>query len=374
MASYEVFENKLLERFLDELVFIDLKPEKKWGIHDMVWPNEVPIPIFTSDLAAHIKENDIEKIPMLALLKGFVYYVGAEGDAQKVQSPYVEFLNTMDPEFYASVLIDGIKLAENEAFVEAILYLRAVTRLKPDNIDAWYNKARCYYDIGVLKENKAFNKMAMHDFEKVSAYTTEISEVYYYLGFCYYADAQYAKAYETWKLGLRGNLSIDAKEEIIVAISKIEDQVQYEKGVKLILEGRNDEGLEILKVLEETHDEWWELVFFIGVGLRMQDLYEDAIGYFLKVLTLNTGHIQAMNELGMCFLAVGDIDAAKKHYKEALRLSPKNPELICNMGIVYLNEGNLLDAQANFEKAYELSPDDEVIKMWLSHVNEKILQ
>lgn len=374
MASYEVFENKLLEKFLDELVFIDLKPEKKWGLNEMKWPNEMPIPIFTSELATHIKENDIEKIPMLALLKGFVYYIGAEGDAQKVQSPYVEFLNAMDPDFYTSILHDAIKLAENDAFVEAILYFRAVTRIKPDSIDAWYNKARCYYDIGILKENKEFNKMAMHDFEKVCTLTTAISEVYYYLGFCYYADAQYTKAYEAWKLGLKGDLSIDEKEEIVVAISKIEDHVQYEKGVKLILEGRHDEGLELLRAIEEVHDEWWELMFFIGVGLRMQELYEDAIGYFLKVLTLNTGHIQSMNELGMCFLAVGDIDAAKKHYTEALRLSPKNPELICNMGIVFLNEGNLLDAQANFEKAHVLSPDDEVIRMWLRHVNEKILQ
>ena len=65
-----------------------------------------------------------------------------------------------------------------------------------------------------------------------------------------------------------------------------------------------------------------------------------------------------------------DFDEAIKYYKEALRLSPENSEILCNLGIVYLNKGMESEARLYIEKAHDIAPDDEVVHMWLSHINK----
>lgn len=372
MATYQEFRAKLLERFLSDIVFIELKPGKKMIVGDYTVPEEIPIPVYMLDLANHIKNEDIENIPVVAIIKGLVYYLGADQDVKGYSESYVSLLNAIDPQITVSINLDAIKLAENRDFVHAILYFNAVLNIDPHNLDAFYNMGRCYLDLAITKEIDEMYLMAKHCFEESVKLKNDFAEAYFSLGVCLYNEDLFLEAEEAWITALRLDLPVEIRDEAVDALGRVRDKALFERGSELIMNHRITEGLEILRTLEEDHDDWWNLLFFIGVGYRTQELYEEAILYFLKVLTLNTGHIQTMNEIGICFLSVGDLKAARKYFKEALRLSPDNAELICNLGIVALNEGDMNEAHSRFIKAYELAPDDEVVAMWLSHINQDL--
>ncbi|MBE0449202.1 MAG: tetratricopeptide repeat protein [Clostridia bacterium] len=370
MASYQEFQAKLLERFLSDIVFIELKPGKKMTVGDHTVPDGIPIPVYMFDLANHIKNEDIENIPVVAIIKGLVYYLGADQDVNGYSDSYVSLLEAIDPKMTVSINLDAIKFAENRDYVPAILYFNAVLNIDPHNLDAVYNMGRCYLDLAIAKEIEEMYLMAKQCFESSIKIKSDFAEAHFGLGVCLYNEELYLEAEGAWITALRLELPLEMRDEAIDALGRVRDKALFERGSELIMNHRINEGLEILKALEEDHDDWWNLLFFIGVGYRAQELYEEAISYFLKVLTLNTGHIQTMNEIGICFLSVGDLKAAGKYFKEALRLSPDNAELICNLGIVALNEGDLDEARGRFSKAYELSPHDEVVAMWLSHIHQ----
>lgn len=372
MASFQEFQAKLLERFLSDIVFIELKPGKNMTVGDYTVPTDIPIPVYMLDLANQIKKDDIENIPIVAIIKGLVYYLGADQDVKGYSKSYVALLEAIDPQITVSINFDALKLADNRDFIHAILYFNAVLNIDAHNLDALYNMGRCYLDLAITKDINEMYLMAKQCFEESLKLKSDFAEAYFSLGVCLYNEDLFLEAEEAWITALRLELPLEMRDEVIDALGRVRDKALFERGSELIINHRISEGLEILKSLEEDHDDWWNLLFFIGVGYRVQELYEEAIPYFLKVLTLNTGHIQTMNEIGICFLSVGDLKAAKKYFKEALRLSPDNAELICNLGIVALNEGDVNEAHSKFIKAYELAPHDEVVAMWLSHINQTL--
>lgn len=363
---------KLLKRFLNDVIFVELKPENQAVLAGLSAPLNATLPLFVDDLAVKIKENDVDQIPVVALIKGLVYAVGAQAELP-YRSFYVELLKHIDSEIGMRIITDGIRFAEEGQYSNAILYFNAVLAIDETSIDALYNMGRAFDDLS--------EKEARHDLKVLSKWcyekTIEIDPTFAYghfsLGFALYNDEKFSDAESHWLMALNGELPDEMREELIVGLGKVKDRATYERGYELILAGRVEEGLELLKALEDDHDEWWNLLFFIGLGYRMLEQYEDALAYFLKVMTLNTGHIKTMNEIAICLLSLGDFNEAERYLKEAIRLSPENSELLCNMGIVHLQKGDHITARIFFDRAHEAAPDDEVVNMWLAHINQKLI-
>ncbi|GAB6106211.1 tetratricopeptide repeat protein [Fusibacter bizertensis] len=370
---------RLLKRFVNDVVFIELKPGHQLAVEGVDFPENITLPVFIDELAKGIKSNEVEEIPVLGLIKGLVYIIGSEAKIEHYNF-YLSLLSAIDDQIEnasskltMSILMDGLRYAEDKQFANAILYFNAVLKLDPNNVDAYYNMGRSFEDLSNEDERSELKKLAKYCFEKCLAIEPNFSYAHFNLGFLYYNEENYQLAEMHWLNSLKIGLTDEMKEEVVVGLGRVKDKAAYEKGYELILAGRVDEGLEILKALEEDHDEWWNLLFFIGVGYRMLEQYEDALAYFLKVMSLNTGHIQTMNELGICLLSLGDYDEAEKYFKEAIRLSPQNAEIICNLGIVYYNRGDESTARSYFQTASELAPEDEVVQMWKDHINKKLM-
>jgi tetratricopeptide (TPR) repeat protein len=58
---------------------------------------------------------------------------------------------------------------------------------------------------------------------------------------------------------------------------------------------------------------------------------------------------------------LGDLDAAKKHIAEALRLEPRNKGFWSNKGLYHLIEGDLTEAGIALRKARQVEPKDSVV-------------
>jgi len=370
--NFKEIQAKILKRFLDEIVFIELKEGHTLNFKDIEMPEKIMLPVYISDLANRIKANDIDNIPAIAIIKGLVYVVGADTQLE-TRKFYISLLKAIDSNIVLSILNDGIKYASEGQYSNAILYFNAALNIDDGNIDAYYNLGRSFEDLSLAEERPDLIKLGKYCFEQCLIIDPNFAYAHFSLGFMLYNEENYKLAETHWLKALKYELPESMKEELVMGLGRVKDKASYERGYELILAGRVEEGLEILVSLEEMHDEWWDLLFFIGVGYRMLEQFEDALGYFLKVMNLNTGHIQTMNEVGICLLSLGDYDEAEKYLKEAMRLSPENSELICNMGIVYLNKGDNQTARELFDKAHLISPEDEVVQMWLNHINSKMI-
>lgn len=363
---------KILRRFLDDIIFIELKEGHALNLQGVQNPDKIMLPVYISELANRIKSNDIDNIPAIAIIKGLVYVIGADTKLD-VRNYYISLLKSIDVNIVISILSDGIRYAEEKQYANAILYFNAALNIDENNLDAYYNLGRSFEDLSEVDERPELKKLGKYCYEQCLKINPDFAYAHFSLGFSLYNEENYRLAEKHWLTALKYELPESMKEELVMGLGRVKDKASYERGYELILANRVDEGLEILLTLEEMHDEWWELLFFIGVGYRMLEQYEDALNYLLKVMNLNTGHIQTMNEIGICLLSLGDYDEAEKYYKEATRLSPENSELICNLGIVYYNKGDEIKARELFDRASQISPEDEVIQMWINHINSKMM-
>lgn len=366
--NFKAVRSQILSRFLQEIVFVELKENQTIKLTQEKLPAKILLPVIIEDLAETIRQNDYDQIPPLAILKGLVIVIGADHELEN-HAFYVTLLKSIDEKMYLSILHDGIRYAESRQFARAILYFSAVLALDVQNIDAYYNMGRSFEDLSEQENRPDLLALAKHCYNQTVSINPEFAGGYHRLGFLLYNDALYKDAESIWIQALKYDMPLEMREEIVVGLGRVRDKAAFVQGYELILAGRVPEGLEILKSLEEDHDEWWDLLFFIGVGYRMLEQFEDALAYFLKVMSLNTGHIQTMNEIGICLIALGDYDEAERYYKEAMRLSPDHAELTCNMGIVYYHRGDYSGAKHYFMKAYDLSPEDEVVSLWLNEIN-----
>jgi len=360
--------SKQLKSFLSDIVFINLKTEHLNGIP---WQSDIPLPVYMTTLANKIKADEIETIPSEAIVKGLVTILGADPKF-KYNDAYIAFIGNLEADFVQKIVMSGIQIAEAKRYREAILYFNAALVLEEEQIDALFNMGRAYQDLYESNNDQKLLPFIKYYYEKTVELAPDFGLVYYALGFFYYNESKYEEAEMQWLHALQCDITYEVKEDVVSALSKVKDRAIYERGKTYILSGRLNEGLELLKSIEELHDDWWELNFFIGLGLRLEEAYEEALPYFIKTLNLNSGAIYAMNEIGVCLIAIGDYEEALKYYKEALRLAPENAEFVCNRGVVYYHMKEYDEAYNLIEHAHDLAPDDEVINMWYEHLKSLV--
>jgi tetratricopeptide (TPR) repeat protein len=91
-----------------------------------------------------------------------------------------------------------------------------------------------------------------------------------------------------------------------------------------------------------------------------RDNYDAAIYLFNKAVDLNPDNEYLYNDLGLCYVALGDIDLAIPEFSKAIELNSDCVEAYYNRGLAYFGQGrragNLPNAISDFTKAIELEP------------------
>jgi tetratricopeptide (TPR) repeat protein len=95
---------------------------------------------------------------------------------------------------------------------------------------------------------------------------------------------------------------------------------------------------------EEPH--LWTLQTNLGVVLKQQGKFEEAIARFRQALRDNPRFMQAHNNLGNALSAAGRWQEAEAEFLSALALSPSNPVLLGNLADNYFRQGNIGKALA----------------------------
>jgi len=363
--------DKLLKSKLDEVVFIELKPEAKAQVNQMTLDPSKPLPIVLEDVVNKVKGVNASDITAGNLIRGMGFIIGVDEDFPH-KTYYVDLLTAIDPNVGMYLLKHGLDLANANNKLGALIYFKASLLFVEDEINPLINYARCCVELGYEKDetDMVLIEEAKEVFESLIKKYPESPYAYYHLGFLYSNNNEYKLAEQVWVKAIKLNIGDNEKHEIVKNLHDLNAKIKFEEGHTLILDGRVDEGLEILLALEPEYVDWWNLMFFIGLGYRMSEEYDLALKYFSKVMELNTGHAQTCNEMGLCYMTMGRFEDAIKAFKEALKMDRDNPEMLCNLGIVYIQLNELHEAENYLMKSYEKNPEDEITISWIKRLNQ----
>ncbi len=359
------------KKYTKDISFIELKPDAFVDINSYKVGGGTPLPILVDDLVGEVKD-DSDEIKFVNMINGMIYTIGIDSDFPHAEE-YKKILKAYDEGIENYMIYSAMEFMKENKVDEAMIYLRAVYALNEDNIPAVYNysialeeRAKIAYEKDDKKLGTEFLKEAMSKMEEVrdkdDDENREFPLAYYKLGFYYKAFHKFILAKETWEKFIEITDNTEEIDEVREILQSIEDDVQYEEGYSLVLEGHPKEGVEKLLPLTEKFKNWWNLDFVIGVGYRQLGAFEKAIYHFKKVLEVNPAQVDTLNEMGLCKANQGDMEAAVEFFDKAVKMNPNNHEIICNRGMAKLQLGDVDGATEDIEKAHSIAPEDEIVK------------
>lgn len=356
---------------LDEVVFIELKPDAKAVINTMTLDPSKPLPVMFQDVMDKVNGVSASDITAGNLIRGMSFIISVDEEFPH-KTYYHDLMLAIDENVGLYLLKHAFDLANEKKLVDALIYFKASLMFVDDEINVLSNYGRCCVDLAYEKEEtqNLFIAEAKEVFESLMKKYPDHPHAYYHLGFMYSNENQYKLAEEAWVRAIKLNIGENEKHEIVKNLHDLNAKIKFEEGHTLVLDGRPEEGLEILLALEPEYVDWWNLMFFIGLAYRMTKEYDLALKYFSKVMELNTGHVQTYNEIGLCYMTMGRFEEAAKAFKEALKMDRENSEILCNMGIVQIQLGELDEAERFFMRSFKADPEDEITSSWIKKLNE----
>lgn len=362
---------KLFRSKLDEVVFIELKPDAKAKINQMTLDPAIPLPVMFVDVMDKVNGVTAADITAANMIKGMAFIMSVDEDFPH-KTYYQDVMMAIDDNFGMFLLKHAFDLANENNKLNALIYFKASLMFVENEIDVLTNYGRCCIELAYAEEktDHIFLEEAKEVFESLIRKYPEHPHAYYHIGFMYSNEDQYKLAEQAWVKAIKLDIGENEKHDIVTRLHDLNAKIKFEEGHTLILDGRVDEGLEILLALEPEYVEWWNLMFFIGLGYRMNNEYENALKYFSKVMELNTGHVQTYNEIGLCYMTMGRFEEAIKAFKEALKMDRENAEILCNLGIVYIQLNELDEAESVLMRSFKKDPEDEITSSWIKKLNE----
>lgn len=363
--------DKYLLRKTEELAFITVKKDGDFHLDGYEIPKEgLNVPIKNDVLVKGIKEKTAQEgLNSMSIADAMIYIIGIDPEF-KYNSEYKKFLSALEKKVsfevrsYAGYM--SRKYFELGEYTDALIYIKGLITLYPRDIEGLYNYAivcqevaTTYQKDGDANAMNAFLLEAGEKLEEIIKMDENFALAYYHLGYHYYNQNQYIKAKSIWEEAMNLGLDEDIIAEIQDNIGKMDYKVQYEEGYSLVFQGKFEEGLEKLLPLEEEYNDWWNLLFIIGIAYKNMGEIDKAMLYFEKILMIRPKQVDTLVELALCEASSFNMDRAVELLEQAAKIK-EDPEILCNLGMAYLNTGDIDDAIYYIERAYELNPEDEI--------------
>lgn len=366
--------NEYFKQKTKNISFIEIKEGSFVDVNGYQVTDDIPLPIVVDDLIDEVKESEnTEEIKFKSFINGIVYTLGVDPEF-KYFKEYRDILYSYDKKIEDYIIYKGFSYISEENLEIGMIWLRAINYINNKNLFGRYNyalaiaeRAKKAFNLEDEKLGKKFLDTSTEILEDIVNENPDYSLAHYTLGYHYRSRKEFKKSELTWEKFLRLSEEDELTNEVRTCLEEMKDDVIFEEGSNLILEGYSENGLEKLLQIEDKYDSWLNLSFMIGLGYRATGQYEKAKSYFEKVLELNPNQVDALNEIGLCSVYLGEVDKALDYFTKAIELSPNDFEIMCNRGMTYLQTNKIENAKKDIMKAYEINPNDEIT---ISCVNE----
>jgi superkiller protein 3 len=219
-----------------------------------------------------------------------------------------------------TLVIEGVKYYEDGKADSAIEAWKSALEYLPED-----GEIHNWLGVAYLKKNQMDS--AIYYYKKSIELNKENYQAYNNLGYVYFKKGDYEKALKYFEKALAINPFFE------------QAQLNYET-TKKILEGKR--SLEAFELFEKAANE---------------DSLEVQLGYYKKVISLDSNYVDAFNNIGVAYYYLGQIDSSIIYLKKALDLNPKYPEANNNLGFILSQLGLNKKAIPFFLKAIQERPN-----------------
>ena len=96
----------------------------------------------------------------------------------------------------------------------------------------------------------------------------------------------------------------------------------------------------------------------IGYKAFHSEDYRKAISYYRKAIQLDPKFSDAMDNCGIAYRRLGNLDSAAYFYKESIKINPEGMVAHGNLAIIYSHQGKYEDAIKEYEEISKYNPND----------------
>jgi Flp pilus assembly protein TadD len=349
---------------------------------DILLPIELP----PGELSFNLKELQWEAI-IAGTLKVLAY------DAENTHADYYRrFVLAVKPEIREELTHLGITSSRNANYDLAEEVFKALEGLFPDDGISKMNLALVYDEYSRHLETRAdtpgedpqegahrlveeYQGLAFEAYKRALAVNPSEPVIHYNLAFFYLHQRSFDKAREH----LTEYLKLGADPKMVRESQRIIREIDsqglmnglFRKAYDFIRMNREEEGIAAIREFLESHPQVPNAWFILGWGLRRLARYAEGKEAFLKAISLGEPHADALNELAICLMELGELTESAARLREALRMEPENTKIISNLGIVSMKSGKNDEAKGFFRTVLEIEPEDAVARRYLGLIEEK---
>ena len=358
---------------LQNIVFIDLPVTSEIRVGEFELNPAIPLPLEAEDGAEAIDPEEISWEAIIAgTLKVLAFHPG-----HRNADYFRRFVCAARPGINEELTEAGIFKARNGDIDLAEELFLALIGLFPDSPDPLVNLALIY-------EERYRATLATDDREEIDRRRQEVLAAYQRAFDIdpLLPDAHFNLAFfqseisnhERCRRHLNLYLKYGSDQEKMQQARALKEQIDtgdlgnevFQDAVEAIRDGRERQGIEQARRFVRDHPDTWKGLFVLGWGLRRVGDYSEARGVFERALELGEPNVDVLNELSICNLELGDIEACERCLRLALELAPEDTRVISNIGVLHLRRGDTEGALGYFRTVQEIDPDDPVAARYLS--------
>ncbi len=312
----------------------------------------------------------IQKNPDDLYLQLAQAYMAFEGLGRESASPYIEALETKSPELFKATYNEGIRLAQENQFENAIIFMAYTIMLEPEAAEPYYERALLHAKLG--EYTKAFN-----DFERASALQPDNLDVAYALAQTYGMSREYAKMASTLDPLVEANPQVPelwiSRGQAYINLKDWARTIRdLEKGLELAPDNTN-----AIRMLTEAYVQRGDIEGALPHATRLAELdasqyqvhfqayqqyleqgkLQDALAMITICSLLQPNSPEAWNFRAMLHAELKQIDAYNAAMDELIRLFPVVQNWMAK-GFTNLNQENFGQSVSDFSAAIDIEPDN----------------
>lgn len=324
---------------------------------------DVPLPVLASSESLSKEDITADNI-----ILGMFRVIRDNEDDENIDY-YRDFIYTVKPDVDAQLTGAALEAENNGDYADAIDIYTGLLRLNPESPEHILNIAVCYneyslylFDRGKEEIASQMEEQAFSFFKVLDELSEKNDRIYYYLGRFYLSKENYEKAIEYFKEFINLTEDDERKKEVLDALKLVQSlgvlNEDYRYAQELAEADKDEAALESVDKFIKKYPTNWNGYFLKGFILRKLEKFEEAIINFQKALNFNGNEVDLYNELGLCYMNLGNYNKSELYFAKALRYSPEDISIYYNLAVLAYNRRNIAEALKYCELINEFSPDD----------------
>jgi len=363
---------------LRRLVFIELPNALVREIGSFKPDPSIPLPVETG---GNLERFDPRELTGEAVVAGMLRLL-AWNPTHEHADYYRRFVKAVKPDILTELSQAGITKAQTREWEIAEEIFRALAGLFPEAPEPLLDlavlsedRATAYAESGLETLAEEMEERAFDAYKRLLIFDPPFAPAFFNAAFFFMRRRNFERAASLLETYVKVGDDDEKKARAREILHKLGEQGYldnlFKEAYDFIRLGDEEKGLAKARQFIERHPEVWNGWFLVGWASRRLARWQEGREAFEKAVSLGAEGTDALNELSICLLELGEIGEARRALERALRVEPENVKIISNLGAVALRQGRRSEAAGFFRAALEIDPQDPAAKGWLEQLGSE---